>query len=342
MRRLCWAVLATLACGACNTTGKNPFQPQGHFAPVPASARLIFSSSAYTTRAGAPRDVFSVRADGTELTRLTFCNVEGSACDFAAAAPSPDRLRLALLRIQTDGNGDGRLAPPDDADLMIADLSHSILAPLVPAAVGATSVDWSSQDFLVFSARGTAPNEMDLFRVLPTSGQAPAVVTAAATLADRALRLDVSGQFGVFERTTIGAQTTVFAILNALTQITSGGDGSAALAGTPYLVGSDASPAFSPDDREVVFRRLIGTSPAGLGSWEVRVNTIASHAERALTTGALWRGAPDWGPEGVAFPETENNQTRLVLMDSDGANRRVLITLPVGQTLDSVRWLPVL
>ena len=51
--------------------------------------------------------------------------------------------------------------------------------------------------------------------------------------------------------------------------VTTGGPGSDTLAGTPYVVGSDTDPDYSPDGRMLVFRRLTATGNGGLGTWDI-------------------------------------------------------------------------
>jgi Tol biopolymer transport system component len=331
--------LAALASG-CHTDATNPFLPAAQTTAIPATAHLIFTSSAWTARSGAPREVFAMRADGSELTRLTSCNAEGqSPCDNVSVAASADRSKVGIVRIGSDTNGDAALAPPDDAALVVIELRRGLVAPIVSVQGRVMDVDWSpTEDLLVFSGRGSVPTDLDLFSIQP-SGKEPFTVTPDTTAADRAARIDATGRFVLVERTLASGRTGIWGLVNGLVQLTSGGTGGDALAGTPYTVGSDSTPDFSPDGRSGVFRRLTSTSPAGLGSWDLMTIEFSTNTVRTIVSGPLWRGAPDWGPDGIAFPEIENGQARLVIVAPDGSNRRVPLTLPSGQSLSSVRWL---
>ena len=61
---------------SCNKDQTNPFLPPAQTVPIPASASLIFTSSAWTTRSGAPREVFAVNLDGTGLTESVLVDVD--------------------------------------------------------------------------------------------------------------------------------------------------------------------------------------------------------------------------------------------------------------------------
>jgi hypothetical protein len=61
-----------------------------------------------------------------------------------------------------------------------------------------------------------------------------------------------------------------------------------------------------------------------------------------IATGPLFRGAPDWGSNGIVFVETDAAADRsdLVLLSADGATRTVLRTEPAGDRMGGPRWLP--
>ena len=125
--------------------------------------------------------------------------------------------------------------------------------------------------------------------------------------------------------------------------LTSGPATGPALPGTPYVVGADADPAFSPDSTLVVFRRLTGTGNGGLGTWDVNVISGATAAvPRTIATGPAFRGAPDWGPNGILFVETDAaaGTSRLVRVQPDGTGRTVLRSEPATARMGAPRWLP--
>src|SRR6186997_1732630 len=76
----------------------------GCTAAVPAPLDRVFvMSDAWNPRTGSTFELFS--AGGLTPSRLTFC--EG--CQSLSASPSMDRNRVALRRVSTDTNRDGRM-----------------------------------------------------------------------------------------------------------------------------------------------------------------------------------------------------------------------------------------
>ena len=59
-----------------------------------------------------------------------------------------------------------------------------------------------------------------------------------------------------------------------------------------------------------------------------------------IVTGPAFRGAPDWGPKGILFPESDGTSMRLVLVQPDGSGRQVLVTLGSSFDISYPRWLP--
>ena len=163
---------------------------------------------------------------------------------------------------------------------------------------------------------------------------------------ERRPRIDPAGQVAVFERidTTVSpAKGEIWIFRNSRDQVrvTTGGEGSAPLAGTPYVVGSDADPDYSPDGTSLVFRRLRSAGAAGgLGEWDVLAVRTDGTNLRTIASGPAYRGAPDWGPEGIAFDEIDATDSRLIVVNADGADRRTLVTLARGFDISNPRWLP--
>ncbi len=126
------------------------------------------------------------------------------------------------------------------------------------------------------------------------------------------------------------------------TALTSGPAGGEPLPGTPYVVGADADPVFSPDGALVAFRRLTGVGNGGLGTWDILTLKVdGSSTPQVVVTGPLFRGAPDWGSKGLLFVETDAAAARsqLVLVAADGTGRTVLRTEDAGYRMGSPRWL---
>jgi Tol biopolymer transport system component len=124
--------------------------------------------------------------------------------------------------------------------------------------------------------------------------------------------------------------------------VTTGGDSGAPLPGTPYVVGSDADPDYSADGRSVVFRRCTGTGNGGVGTWDIMTVRLDGTGLTTLVTGPAYRGAPDWGAKGIAFPETDvaAGATRLVVIQADGSGRQASVTLGSSFDISYPRWLP--
>ena len=127
------------------------------------------------------------------------------------------------------------------------------------------------------------------------------------------------------------------------TPITSGPATGPALPGTPYVVGSDADPAFSPDATHVVFRRLTGTGNGGLGTWDLIVTSgAASAVPRTLASGPALPWRPGLGAERdpSSSRPTPRRHSQLVLVQPDGTGRTVLRTEAAGFRMGAPRWLP--
>jgi Tol biopolymer transport system component len=204
----------------------------------------------------------------------------------------------------------------------------------VPATGQVAAVDWApTGDVLVFSAAGEGGIE-DLFRADP-NGANNRNLTSSSAVRERGGRVDRTGSVAVYERIEQGAKPAVFVFVDQTRQvrITTPADGTETLAGTPYVVGSDADPAFSPDGQTIVFRRL--TSAAGpLGTWSIMTVRTDLTALTVVAGGADYRGAPDWGPSGIVFEEADGTSgaRRLVAVQPDGSGRRVLVPAPLARS----------
>jgi len=352
MRRLLLC-LGLLPVAACNSEYPNPFEDPSltNTVPPPEGSALVFTTDGWSTAPGRGRELMAVAADGSGLTRLTFCD-DGSTrlCDSAEAAVAPDGVRVAVRRA-LDTNGDGRADDADDASLVYVDLARQAQAELVSASVRVSGVDWSpSADLLVYSGQGVGGE--DLFRTnvqRPTDDNAQQTIdlscpggagTCDATLSERRGRINDAATLAVFERTAgpgAASEVWVFQTNTAQTQVTSVPAGGAPLPGTPYREGSDADPDYAPAGTQVVFRHL--GAATGRGQWEIRIASTDGSGLTTLAGGAAWRGAPDWGPLGIVFPEADASGTRLVLVQPDGSGRRTIVSFPAGVRLDNPRWL---
>ncbi len=325
---------------ACNTVYENPFDLSGRPAPLPAAADIIFVSNSHQLASGAPREIFSIEEDGASPTRLTSCNADAGLCDNLEAAPSPDRQRLMMRRV-VDGSGDDRLTPADGESLFYADLSRRVEASILEGSTRVSGIDWSpAGDVVVFSAAGEGGFD-DLF-VMDPNGQNRRNLTLSAQVHERRPRIDPTGSVAVFERIDDTGKSQVFVFVSASThlRLTPGGPAGPPLPGSPYVVGSDADPDYSPDGRRAVFRRLTSIGDGRLGHWDIHIVDLDGAALTLVAGGPLYRGAPDWGPRGIVFTEIDSTSARLVTVQPDGSGHRVLMTVASSLELQNPRWLP--
>lgn len=349
--RLRSAVVAAALLAGCNTQYDNPFANSSPTLAPRADASIIYTSNGYATKPGSPNELFAVSDNGSGLTRLTFCNNDTRRCDTVEAAPAPDRTRMAVRRVENDTDKDGRLTPADGESLLIVDLSRGVEGRLLQGNARVSGIDWAATgDVLVYSAAGEGGLE-DLYRADP-NGQNTRDITCPPNVSppcdsrvrERRPRIDPTGSSALFERidATGKGQIWLFTSTAAQVRVTAGGDGSEPLPGTPYVVGSDADPDYSPDGRSVVFRRLRATGNGGLGTWDIMTVRLDGTNLATIVTGPAYRGAPDWGPKGIVFPEIDAaaGATRLVIVQADGSGRQVPVTLGSAFDISYPRWLP--
>jgi Tol biopolymer transport system component len=247
-----------------------------------------------------------------------------------------------LRRIPADSDHDGRFTPADGETVVFVDLARGVEGALLSPPMGVSGLDWSPADeILVFSGQSIGQPE-DLFR-MNVNGQENRALTTTPTIAERRPRIDPSGSVAAFERIDEGGpgQVWIFGSVTSQVRVTQGGPAGEALPGTPYRVGSDADPDYSPDGRSLVFRRLTALGGNGRGLWDLLTVGIDGSALTVISQGSRYRGAPDWGPEGIAFEEVDDaGRPSLVVLSPDGASRRVVAGLEAGRSLSYPRWLP--
>lgn len=346
-------LLSAVLTGGCNTEYPNPFANASATLEPPPGTDILFVSNTYASATSVPREVFAVAADGSALTRLTFCNTGQARCDTTEAAAARDRSRIAVRRIPRDTDGDGRLTPADGEALLFVDLARAVEGALQPPTARVSGIDWSpTRDVIVYSAAGEGGTE-DLFRVEPGNDpRSPSNphnvlnLTSTPGIRERRPRIDPSGTVAVFERidATLGAtkgQIWIFDSSRVQLQVTRAGPGSEPLAETPYIVGSDADPDYSPDGRSIVFRRLTALGNGGVGFWDLLTVRTDGAGLSVLATGPAYRGAPDWGPQGIVFNEIDKaaGTSKLVIVQPDGSGRRTPATMSAHVDLSFPRWL---
>jgi len=331
MRRLLLLGTSVFAI-ACSNDGGNPFSATAPARPPAADAAIMFVSGSWSAELGAPREIMAMAANGSNPQQLTTCARAAQPCDVLQVAPSPDRGRVIAVRTTPD-------AEPGAQVLYFMDLNRSVETILLPRR-RVDSADWSKDgSFLLFASANAQVGNEDLFTAQP-DGTQEQNLTDSLNVRERHARLDPFGRTAIFER--IDAEGVSRIYLFRETPVTSGPAAGPALPGTPYVVGSDADPAFSPDGTLVVFRRLTGTGNGGLGTWDLIVTSGAAGAvPRTIASGPAFRGAPDWGTGGILFVETDAAaNSQMVLVQPDGTGRTVLRTEAAGFRMGAPRWLP--
>jgi hypothetical protein len=328
------ALVATslVVLASCGDDNGNPFNALIASRPPSADAALVFVSGSWAQATGQPRELLALDASGAKLERLTTCTQASTPCDFVQVAPSPSRDRVMAIRTTP-----GAEAGANTAYFM--DLSRSVESIIFPRR-RVDTVDWSPDGtFILFSAVVPQTNEEDLFYSDP-NGQNEQNLSQSLTVRERAARIDPFAQTAVYERIDGSGVGRIY--LFSATALTSGPATGPALPGTPYVVGADADPAFSPDGTSVVFRRLTGVGNGDLGTWDLLTLRLdGTSTPRVLVTGALFRGAPDWGRKGVLYVETDAaaSRSQLVQIQPDGTGRTVLRTEDAGYRMGAPRWL---
>ena len=329
LRRLFLAASIVVA-AACGDEPANPFSTSTR--PPSAQAMILFVSGSWAADAGQPRELLALNADGSRVEQLTSCAEASTPCDFVQVAPSPNRDRLAAIRTTPDAEA-GATA------LYFMDLSRSV-EKLIFSNRRIDSVDYSPDgSFLVYSAMATQTTQEDLFYSLP-DGSEESNLSQSLDLRERSPRIDPFASTAIYEGIDASGVGRIY--LFSRTALTSGPAGGEPLPGTPYVVGADADPVFSPDGRSIAFRRLTGVGNGDLGTWDILTLTVdGSSTPQVVVTGPLFRGAPDWGSKGLLFVETDPAaaRSRLVLVAADGTGRTVLRTEDAGYRMGSPRWL---
>jgi hypothetical protein len=339
LRVLPAVILAALlpACNSNNRDDTNPFAQNVQSVPPADSAALIFTSSLYSLDPTAGREIFGVNLDGSGLARLTFCNNSASPCDYAEAAPAPDRERVGARRVSVDSNGDAIINEADGAALVFLDLRRGVEAALVPAGRRVSGVDWapSSGDFLIYSALPAGGGNEDLFTI-SYNGQDDQNLTCTAqatsqcdvALRERRPRLDQLESLAIFQRVSAAGASSIALFQSPVNQpaITNGPN--------------DADPVLSPDGRRVAFRRLTDASAnGGQGNWDILTVALDGTGLASVASGPVFRGGPDWSPDGLAWAEADASGQRLMVAAPDGTSLRAIVTQPTNVTLTNPRWL---
>jgi Tol biopolymer transport system component len=331
-RRLLLAT-SLAAATACGPGSSNPFTGAGASQPPSTDAVLLFVSGSWASTPGEGRELLALNADGSKVERLTNCTQAATPCDFLQVAPAPDRNRLEAIRT-TPGAAAGA------STLYFMDLSRSVETLIFPNR-RVDSVDFSPDgSFILYSAVLGQTFQEDLFYASP-DGTSEQNLTNTTAFRELNPRIDPHGTTAVYEGIDATGVSRIY--LFAQTPLTSGPATGDLLPGTPYFVGSDASPVLSPDGLTVAFRRLTGVGNGGLGTWDLLTVSVSSPGTpNVVSSGPVFRGPPDWSSKGLVFVETDAaaSLSQLVLVQPDGSGRTVLRTEDAGFRMGGPRWLP--
>jgi Tol biopolymer transport system component len=332
------------AIASCNKSYPNPFENSNQMVPPPAGATIVVAANTYSTKTGGGRDLFAMDDNGGGLTRLTLCNNADRQCDYIEPIPGPSRERVAVRRLM-DTNGDGKLTAADGESLRVLDLSRQVEGELVAGNARVSGADWSpGEEVLFYSAAGSATGTGDDIYQITSNAQQNANLTSTPNARERRPRFNSGGTNLAFEHIEADGKGQLWVATSlGLRTLTTGADVTGdVLAGTPYVVGSDADPVFSPDGRVVLFRRLTATGNGGAGFWDLmtmRLDTTGA-VPTPFISGPAFRGAPDWNATGIVFVEMAPGAgPQVVFVDATGGGRKVLMTGGAGFNISYPHWL---
>ena len=254
MRRLLLVGTCAFAI-ACGNNGGNPFAATAPARPPAADAAILFVSGSWSAQPDAPREIMAIAADGSNPQQLTTCARAAQPCDILQVAPSPDRVRVVAVRTTPDAEAGAQV-------LYFMDLSRSVETHPAPAPSRRLG-------------RLVEGRQLPAVRLAQRPGRQRGPVHRAAgrdpgaephRLAERARATRTARSLRPHRGLRADRRHGVSRIyLFRESPVTSGPAAGPALPGTPYVVGADADPAFSPDGTLIVFRRLTGTATAGSG-----------------------------------------------------------------------------
>jgi Tol biopolymer transport system component len=247
------------------------------------------------------------------------------------------------VRRLLDSNGDGKVTSADGESLRIVDLTRAVEGELVAGNAHVSGADWSpGEEILYYSAAASATDD-DLFQIT-SNGQSNQNLTSTTVQRERRPRFNLSGTALAFERIETGGRGQIWIATSlGLRTLTQAAPGAEALANTPYVVGSEADPVFSPDSKFLLYRQLDATGNGGLGQWSlmtIRTDIANATPTPLVSGGGAYRGAADWNGTGIVFVETVSGSgPQIVFVDATGGARRVLMTAGAGFDLGFPHWL---
>jgi Tol biopolymer transport system component len=333
---------ASLAFG-CASESDNPYRELERTRPIPAWADILLASNMHAPGEGAPRGVYALSSTDGRLDQLTFPSASLPERDHARLVPTSDANRIVVLERTAE---DGEPYPGDPSgSAVFLDLDRGVRSVLSSADAFVTGIDASPvASLVVFSAHAAGLGSDIYWRELSSTNVTTQALTQTADVGERHPRFDRSGSFIVHEWHKANAPSTIWILfsVDSSRPVTQGGTGEGSLPGTPYGVGSDADPCFSPDNAWIAFRRLMSTDDGRYGDWDIlTIDSSGEQPPHVIVTGRGYRGAPDWSTQGIVFTERDPSSGRwsLVAVDADGSNRRSLLTREAPTRFDSPRWI---
>lgn len=328
--------------------------------PIPADARLIFSS----TRAGEKDQwgmginaLYAASLDG-KVTRLT--NSRFFHNHFAVA---PNRRWIATNRYSRgDSNKDGQYFPLNDyKELWVVDTRTGKERRIVPEIdAGWGGLAWSPDSKWIYFSSPSGKQIMDLRRVNIETSKVEVLTGGLNRLLgfDAPQKfvsdLDVSadGQWIVFLYTDPAAVTgqkpgspriAVMRVDGTAAHIVTDGGPLPPQKRGVWSVG-DFDPAFSPDGRQITFARVtdVGMVSKTLSTWEINVvNTDGTGLKsisppRDLSAEFI----PGWSDQGIVFTRLDPKAASPMLPIIYDPKTGTRTPVPVGGEASHVQWIP--
>jgi len=110
------------------------------------------------------------------------------------------------------------------------------------------------------------------------------------------------------------------------------------------LTGQHLSPLFSwsPDGAEIA---VVGRVPSSFESDIYAINVESGEARKLTDSADISKSDVAWSPDGrqialVGFDRVSRDYRHIYLIDPDGSNQRLLVTVPIGDLLQQIRWSP--
>lgn len=321
---------------------------------IPDEADIVFTSSEHILNKEPPtREIYVMDLDTRKTARVTYSDGKRS---YSHAVVSPDKKKIVTLIVDKDTNKDGKLAGPgeggsDHQTLWVIDIENKLQWKLIPKEKHVTQAEWSPDGSKILTAISFNKRALtDLF-VLTPEGKIASRLTNTIDSAEGDADWSFDGKMVSFIRIQKGELKSQVWVMDSdgtgQRKITDGGDLPGGTHG-PFPIG-DYDPEISPDNKKVVFGRLLDPKPNyGCGRHNFFVADIESKEVYNLSNSNGCEVMADWSYDGkqIIFNvfDVENNYGGLVLLNSDGTKRTILQPELIGKRIgiggQLVRWIP--